>query len=248
MTAHRAPLPLRGHVAVVTGGTSGIGAGLVAGLVDAGAAVAVWSRTARTSSRASGAALLVDCDVADAAQVRRAVGVTLAELGAVDSCFTAAGINRQDAALDTAPAVFRSVVRVNLEGTFHVFRLLAGHMRDRGRGNLVAVSSIAALSGQARTAHYAASKAALVGLTEAAAVELRPHGIAVNVVVPGFVATPMLAPHLADRRFVDRVLPRIPLGRWAVPDDFAALAVHLATTRASGGRFLVDGGYTVSKT
>ena len=245
---------LDGHVSVVTGGTSGIGLGIALGLAQAGARVAVWSRSADERRRAAGysAAGLhhVVCDVTEESQVEAALERTVAALGPVGSCFTAAGVNRQDPSVGMAPGTFRAVLRTNLEGTFLTLRTAARHMTGHGRrGSLVAVSSIAAATGQARTAHYAAAKAAVGELVGVAAVELARHGIRANTIVPGFVDTPMLAPFLGSARFVDRVLPRVPLGRWAVPKDLGPLAVYLAGPASrglTGAQFVVDGGYSRS--
>ncbi|MFJ2510945.1 SDR family NAD(P)-dependent oxidoreductase [Streptomyces griseoviridis] len=251
------PTRLDGHVAVVTGGSSGIGLGIAAGLAEAGARVAVWSRTADRSDSPlrelgdGGRDLLgIACDVSRESDVEAAMQRTVDCLGPVDSCFAAAGINRQDASLTLSADDFRSVLRTNLDGTFLALRTAARHMSARGRGgSLAAVSSIAATTGQSRTAHYAASKAALGAMVRTLAVELAPHHIRVNTIVPGFVATPMLAPFLSSRRFVDRVLPRVPLRRWATPSDFGSLAVQLAGPTAqglTGTQIVVDGGYSRS--
>ncbi|MFE6054258.1 SDR family NAD(P)-dependent oxidoreductase [Kitasatospora sp. NPDC056446] len=242
-----------GQVGVVTGGSSGIGLGIARDLARAGARVAVWSRTAggarHTAGRSAGLHH-VACDVSREHEVEAALERTVEVLGPVDFCFTAAGVNRQDPSLAMAPETFRSVLRTNLEGTFLTLRAAARHMAGHGRGgSLVAVSSIAAATGQARTAHYAAGKAAVGALVGAAAPELARHGIRANAIVPGFVDTPMLAPHLASARFVDRVLPRVPAGRWGVPDDLGGLAVHLAgpaSRGVTGVSFVVDGGYSHS--
>ncbi len=115
-------------------------------------------------------------------------------------------------------------------------------------GSLVGIASLAALSGQPRGQHYAASKGGLIAMVNSCAVELARYGIRGNSILPGWIETPMAAEMLASQPVIDRILPRVPARRWGTPDDFAGIAVYLASDASryhSGDSFLVDGGYRV---
>lgn len=246
---------LSGKVGLVTGGNSGIGFAIAAGLARAGADVCIWSRdeerneAARRRLAALGVrAAALACDVSQAEQVDAALAATLAEFGRIDSCFACAGTPpRGSRFLELGLAEFREVLAVNLDGAFLTLQGAARDMVGRGEGgSLVGVASLAALSGQPRGQHYAASKAGLVALVNSCAVELGRHGIRANSILPGWIETPMAHATLASQPVIDRVLPRVPAGRWGVPDDIAGIAVYLAADASryhSGDSFLVDGGY-----
>jgi NAD(P)-dependent dehydrogenase (short-subunit alcohol dehydrogenase family) len=250
-----ANLDLAGHVAVVTGGNSGIGAGIAAGLAEAGADVAIWGRTAERNAEVrdelSGLGTrVVDvvCDVTDTASVDGAFARTLEALGRIDSCFANAGGGElHDAFVDMTLEDFRRIIAVNLEGAFLTFQGAARHMVERGGGgSLVGISSLAAVEGMARGQHYAAAKAGLIAITRSLAVELARHGIRANCILPGWIETPA-----TQRQFAtigDRVLKRIPDRRWGRPADFAGAAVYLASPASAyhtGDELVIDGGYRV---
>lgn len=250
---------LGGKVALVTGGNSGIGLGLAEGLAAAGAAVCIWG-TSEARNAAAAEALArhgrpvraLRCDVSDEEAVEGAFAATLAAFGRVDACFANAGVSGQAAGrpfTEMSTAEWRRVLGVNLDGAFFTLRAAARHMVERGDGgSLVVTSSLAAISGQARGQHYAASKGGLVAMMKALAVELARHRVRANAILPGWIDTPMTGRLLAWDRFVERVLPRVPLRRWGRPDDFGALAVYLASDASAyhtGDTFVVDGGYSI---
>jgi NAD(P)-dependent dehydrogenase (short-subunit alcohol dehydrogenase family) len=250
---------LTGKVALVTGGNSGIGLGMAEALAQAGAAVAVWGSNADKNRAAEaalakhgGRVLALRCDVADEAAVDAAFAETLRALGRVDACFVNAGVSGRSAGqgfVDMTAAEWRRVLSVNLDGAFFTLRAAARHMVGRaGGGSLVVTASLAAISGQARGEHYAASKGGLVSMMKALAVELARHGVRANAILPGWIDTPMTEKALAWDKFVERVLPRVPLRRWGVPGDFGAIAVYLASDASAfhtGDSFVIDGGYTI---
>ena len=248
---------LNGHVALVTGGNSGIGLGMARGLAAAGADVAIWG-TNEERNRAAAAELAglggrvaaFRCDVGDEAQVEAAFAATLAELGRVDSCFANAGVGGSAPSfVEMTLDEWRRVVRVNLEGAFLTFRAAARHMVERGGGgSLVGTASLAALSGQPRGQHYAATKGGLISMIKALAVELARYGVRANAILPGWIDTPMTEGALAWDRMRERVLVRVPARRWGEPPDFAGVAVYLASPASayhSGDTLLIDGGYSV---
>jgi NAD(P)-dependent dehydrogenase (short-subunit alcohol dehydrogenase family) len=253
------PFDLAGKVALVTGGNSGIGLGMAEGLAAAGAAVCVWGTNAVKNAAAQecltkhgGRVLALNCDVADEAAVERAFGETVAALGRVDACFVNAGVaGRREVTsfLELTTTEWRRVLGVNLDGAFYTLRAAARHMTGRpGGGSLIVTASLAALSGQARGEHYAASKGGLISMMKALAVELARHGVRANAIVPGWIDTPMTERTLRWDRFVDRVLPRVPVRRWGAAEDFAGIAVYLASDASAyhtGDTFVIDGGYSV---
>jgi NAD(P)-dependent dehydrogenase (short-subunit alcohol dehydrogenase family) len=250
---------LTGKVAVITGGNSGIGLGMAEALVQAGAAVSIWGTSEEKNAGAlerltklGGRATALRCDVADEAAVERAFADTLATHRRVDSCFVNAGVAGRrglNSFLEMTTEEWRRVMSVNLDGAFFTLRTAARHMVERGDGGaLVVTSSLAALSGQARGEHYAATKGALISMMKAISVELARHGIRANAIVPGWIDTPMTEKTLRWDRFVEKVQPRVPMRRWGVPEDFGGLAVYLASDASryhTGDTFVIDGGYAI---
>jgi NAD(P)-dependent dehydrogenase (short-subunit alcohol dehydrogenase family) len=250
---------LSGKVALITGGNSGIGLGMAEALATAGAGVCVWgtdpakNRAAeRSLGRHGGPALALACDVSDERAVEQAFSTTLATFGRVDACFVNAGVGgRREVRsfVEMSTEEWRRVLSVNLDGAFYTLRAAARHMTERGDGgSLVVTSSLAAVSGQPRGEHYAASKGGLVAMMKALAVELARHGVRANAILPGWIDTPMTARTLRWDRFVEKVLPRVPVRRWGVPADFGAIAVYLASDASAyhtGDTFVIDGGYAV---
>jgi NAD(P)-dependent dehydrogenase (short-subunit alcohol dehydrogenase family) len=247
---------LSGRVAVVTGGNGGIGLGLAASLADAGAAVAIWARNDEKSRAAvagiaerGGRAFAVRCDVTDEDDVTSAMAQTIAEFEKVDVLVANAGVNRKTPFLEMTLAEWREVMAINLDGTFLCTREAARHMVARGQGGaLIIVSSISARFGAPTMQHYAATKAALVSLSNSLAVEFAPRGIRCNTLLPGWTETDMADEWLEDQRFVDVITRRTPVRRWGVPADYGAIAAYLAdptNTFHTGDVITVDGGYTV---
>ena len=253
------PFDLTGKVALITGGNSGIGLGMADGIAQAGAQVSIWG-TNNAKNAAAVAQLqrhgtrisAFQCDVSDAQAVSDAFAATLEIHGRIDACFANAGIGGRGAQFDQMPfEEWQRVIAVNLDGTYHTFKHAAGHMRQRAEagnpgGRLVATASLAAISGQARGEHYAATKGALVSMIKALAVEYARHGVTAHTILPGWIETPMTQPSFAYGKFVDNVMKRIPARRWGQPGDFSAIAVYImsdASAYHTADTFLIDGGY-----
>lgn len=253
--ARAVPAPmfdLDGHVALVTGGNSGIGLGMACGLASAGARVVIWGTSAERNAAAvarigpSAAAMCVN--VADEDAVTAAVAAVADQYGSIDSCFANAGVAPVSVPLlDTSLDDLHRVTRVNLDGAFVTMREAARQMIAREvPGSIVATSSLSVLMGQAGAYGYAASKAALVAIVKGMAVEVARHGIRVNALLPGWTEAGMTADVFASERFTANVLPRVPLRRWATGEDYAGIAVYLASAASgfhTGGSILIDGGY-----
>lgn len=249
------PFDLTDHVAVVTGGGSGIGLGMAEGLARAGATVAILGRTASRLEiaaeqlRQHGRPVLpLVCDVADEDATTATMARIREEFGRLDSCFANAGVRGEfTPTLETSLAMFREVTSVDLDGVFLTLREAARQMIEAGRGgSLVAVSSLGAFQGMPRQPAYAASKAGVASLIDSMAVEFARYGIRANTVAPGWFDTEMTTEGLNDERFRERVLPRVPVRRWGAPDDIGGVAVYLASPASryhTGDVLRIDGGY-----
>ena len=248
---------LSGHVALVTGGNSGIGLGMAEGLVSAGADIAIWGTNAEKNEKA--VTRLLDhgvrvhsevCNISDPNQVTAAFDRTVTLLGKVDSVFTSAGIGGPVRPFtDLTLAEWNQVFGINLSGTFLTLQAGARHLVERGEGGaLIAVSSTAAIHGAPRHEAYAASKTAILGLTRSLAVGLAQSRIRVNALLPGWTDTGMLDYARSWKTFVNNTTSRTPAGRWADPTEYGRVAVFLADpslTFHTGDTVVVDGGYTV---
>jgi NAD(P)-dependent dehydrogenase (short-subunit alcohol dehydrogenase family) len=251
------PFDLTGQVALITGGNGGIGLGFAEGLARAGSDVAIWG-TNEEKNAAAVAQLArhgrrvqaFRCDVGDEEQVETAFRQTLDAMGRVDSCFANSGVGgAAKSFLDMSADEWHRVLRINLDGVFYTLRAAARHMVERGGGgSLVVTASLAAVQGQARGQHYAATKGGVISMMRACAVEFARYGITANAVLPGWTETAMTEKTFAWDRFRDNVLPRMPVRRWGTPADFAPIAVYLASpaTRFHTGEVhLMDGGYSI---
>ncbi len=247
---------LKGHVALVTGGNSGIGLGMARGIAKAGGAVAIWGRNpeknaaAEQELRALGAdAEAFACDVGREDEITRAMAATLARFGRVDSCFANAGMGAAKPFVEMTLADWNRVLDVNLTGVFLCFREAVRHMIARGGGGkLVVTSSIGALHGMPRQPNYAASKAGVIALVRSLAVELGKHDIQANALLPGWIETDMTAPAIAWKKLHDTIVSRTPAGRWGKPEEFEAVAVYLASKESrfhNGDVLRLDGGYAI---
>ncbi len=252
---------LSGKVAIVTGGNGGIGLGMAQALVEAGCAVHIWGRNAEKNARAlaalraKGRAEAALCDVSDAKSVETAMGKALDAFGRVDGCFANAGVGGggRRSFLERPLEEWRKLLATNLDGAVLTLQAAARHMVERaGRGDafgrLVVTSSLASVFGTARNEHYAASKAALNALTRALAVELARYGITANAILPGWIKSEMTERVMSDDKFVGAVMPRIPMRRFGVPEDFGGIAVYLmsgASSYHTGDLFMIDGGYAL---
>lgn len=249
---------LSGHVALITGGNSGIGLGMAHALAQSGADICVWGTSAERNSAAVGELAkhgtrvhAVRCDVAEEEQVTEAFTETVRTLGRVDSCFANAGVSGRGVPFtQMSLAEFRRVTRVNLDGAFLTLRTAAAHMIERGGGGvLVGTSSVSAIHGAPRNEAYSASKAGLASIMRGLAVELARYGISAHAITAGWVDTPLAGKLLHNEKFEANVMPRMPGRRWGAPSDFGPLAVYLASQPAggfhTGDSFVIDGGYSI---
>jgi 3-oxoacyl-[acyl-carrier protein] reductase len=242
---------LSGRVALVTGAGAGIGAAVARRLGAEGAAVAVLDRdgdaavkVAQEIAGAGGSAAGIACDVADRAQVREAV-TRAAQLGeGVHIVVNNAGIIRPAMFAKLDEEKFRAVLDVHLMGTYQVSQEALPHLPDDGRGRIINSTSAAGLIGTIGQANYAAAKGAIVAFTKSLARELARNRITANVIAP-LAATAMTETVRTDPRFAEKQLERVPLGRWAEPNEIAGAFAFMASDDASyitGQVLCVDGG------
>jgi NAD(P)-dependent dehydrogenase (short-subunit alcohol dehydrogenase family) len=247
---------LTDHVALITGGNSGIGLGMADALAQHGASVAIWgtnpakNTAAASQLRAYGRPVLdLVCDVGDQDAVTAAMGETVAAFGRLDSCFVNAGVGGKAESFATmTDDEWHRVLRVNLDGAFYTAQEAVRQMKDQSPqgGSIVFTTSGSAFYGQQHGQHYGGSKAAINAMMKGIAVEHARHGIRANSVLPGWVESDMTAPAFGWDKFVANVMPRIPMRRWGTPADFGGLAVYLASAASSwhtGDVITIDGGY-----
>jgi len=228
---------LKDKVALVTGASQGIGRATALALAEAGAKVAIAARNtvklaslAAEISAAGGEALAVPMDVADAVQVKTGFQQLLTKFGKLDILVNNAAITRDTLALRMKLEDWDAVLRTNLTGAYLCIQQALGAMLKQRAGRIINISSVVAETGNAGQANYVASKAGLIGLTRAIAIEVASRNITVNAIAPGFIATPMTDPLSAELK--DKMKSMIPLGRFGNDRDVATAIVFLASDEA----------------
>ncbi|MBD3335320.1 MAG: glucose 1-dehydrogenase [Candidatus Eisenbacteria bacterium] len=246
-------ISLKGKMALVTGGSRGIGAACCRLLAEAGCDVAINYRKRATAARETAAAVErlgrrghpVQADVADPRLVGLMVDQAADELGGLDILVANAGIWTAGPLETMTDADWARMLGVNLTGCFHLARAVVPHLRRRGGGAIVFIASTAGQRGEAEHSHYAASKGGLIAFSKSLAVELAPLGIRVNVVAPGWIRTDMTRPYLTPEKIDASLKEPIPLGKPGEPEDVAGPVVFLASDLArhiTGAVLNVNGG------
>jgi 3-oxoacyl-[acyl-carrier protein] reductase len=234
-----------GRRAVVTGGVSGIGAGIAARLRAEGARLSLWDRDAAGLARsAAEGAHTVALDVTDASAVQRAAAETAEKLGGIDILVASAGITGPNGPAWEYPIeAWDRVIAVNLNGLYYTCRAVIPHMLRGGYGRIVNIASIAGKEGNPNAAAYSASKAGVIGLTKSLGKELAASQVRVNCVTPAAVETPLFAQMTQAQ--IDYMRSKIPIGRLGLIEEVAALVCWLASEECSfstGAVFDVSGG------
>ena len=247
-------MQLNGRTAIVTGAAQGIGAAIARAFSRAGANVALIDMNmpgvaslADELRDGGGHTLALSGDVSSHSAVAKMVATVEERFGRVDILVNNAGIIRPAMLHKMTEEQWDAVLGVHLKGSFNCLQAVAPGMMERGYGRIINLTSTAGVQGTIGQINYSAAKAGILGLTMSAAKELAKFGITVNAVAPG-AATPMTETIRTDERFKDKYLDRIPMGRWAEPDEIAPVFLFFASDAASyvtGQMLAADGGLTI---
>ncbi len=250
-------IDLTGRVALITGGSRGIGAATAILMAEVGADIAIFYRRGSKSSlrvrdevrRAGRKFLALRIDVANPRSVSRAVETISKHFGRIDIVVNNAGIWTYGEMGKMSERTLNETIDINLKGVFNVCNSVVPFMKKQGGGRIINVASTAGQRGEAYHSHYAATKGGVIALTKSLATELAPENIIVNCVAPGWVGTDMCAEVFADKDFKEEIRRTIPRGSIATADEIAGPIVFLASDLAShivGAVLSVNGGSVLS--
>lgn len=233
-------IDLKDKVALVTGGSRGIGRAIVLLLARAGCEVVINYRRDRASAqrvklvaeKLGVRAMAAGADVASKAQVQRMVDRAMSALGRIDILVTNAGVWKYEPVDSRSQKRLAEAIDINLLGVFNVINAVVPHMKRRKTGTIITISSTAGQRGEPFHSAYAASKGAVISLTKSLAVELAPHNIRVNCVAPGWVQTDMTRAPLTGKGRRE-ILEQIPMGRAGLPEEIAGPVLFLASDLSS---------------
>lgn len=253
------PFDLTDKVALITGGNTGIGLAIAKGLAEAGASVVIADRNtanaeaakaslAATTSASNSRVLTLVADVTDKAAVAAMTDAALQDFGRIDILVNNAGISLSGPPEEMPLQDWQTVIDVNLTAPFVCAQAVHPAMKRQGGGKIINIASVLSNLGAGNAANYAASKGGVLQLTRSLAIAWAPDNIQVNAILPGWIDTD-LTKRAKEKRpeLHDRILARVPAGRWGTPEDLAGAAVFLASRASNfvtGAAHTVDGGFT----
>ena len=249
---------LKGKNALVIGGSRGLGKGIAAGLVAAGAQVVISSRTQADLDAAAedlkkagpGSAVGIAVDICSTASIQDYVERCVAKVGHIDILVNCAGINRRGPALDFTEEDWDAVMDTQLKYVFFMCQAVARHMRDKGiKGKIINIASLTSQLGFKNLIAYGAAKGAIAQITKGLANELAQYGICVNAIGPGYFETEMTKPLFQDPAMLQRFKDRIPMQHTGLPEDLAGAGVFLASSASdymTGQTIYIDGGWLIN--
>jgi NAD(P)-dependent dehydrogenase (short-subunit alcohol dehydrogenase family) len=250
------PLDLSGRVAVVIGGTSGIGRAIAHGLAEAGADVVATSRragqvesTAKEIEQRGRKSLRVTSDVVDRQSLEQLLQKSVSAFGKVDILVNSAGKTKRTPTIDVSESEWNDIMETNLTGVLRACQIFGRHMIERKYGRIINIASLSSFVALYEVAAYAASKAAVASLTKSMAVEWAPHRVCVNAIAPGVFRTPLNEKLLDETARGKEFLARTPMRRFGKVEELSGAAVFLASEAASfvtGEVLCVDGGFLAS--
>jgi 2-deoxy-D-gluconate 3-dehydrogenase len=248
---------LTGKVAVVTGGNGGIGLGMAKGLAEAGAKIAIAAQNEGKAKNAiaeierlGSEAAFFKVDIGQEDECRKMIAAVAAKFGRIDILVNCSGIAIRKRPETYSDAEWHKVLDINLTGTFACSQAVYPEMKKVGGGKIINIGSLMSLFGGPLSLPYAASKGAVVQMTKSLAVAWARDNIQVNCLLPGWIDTELTVAARQQMEGLDeKVHTRTPAGRWGRPDEFAGIAVYLASDASSyvtGSAITIDGGYSVA--
>lgn len=242
-----------GKVAIVTGGSRGLGKAMAIGLANAGAHIVICDiqdtkETVSIIQQLGRESIGLTVDVTKSPDVEMMVKKTIDKFHTIDILVNNAGIVKSQAAETMTLADWTKVLAVNLTGEFLCAQAVGRQMIKQQHGRIINVASIAGILGSEQSAAYSASKAGIILLTKTLAVEWGKYGINVNAICPGIFQTDMTEDYIKDQKFIQTIKTRVPLGRYAKPEELMGAVIFLASNASSyvtGHALVVDGGWTV---
>jgi NAD(P)-dependent dehydrogenase (short-subunit alcohol dehydrogenase family) len=249
-------LELNDRVAVVIGGTSGLGRAIALALAEAGADVVPTSRrsdqveaAAREVEARGRRSLRLVSDVVDRGSLQSLLDSTVNAFGKVDILVNAAGRTKRLPTMEMSDHEWNEIFETNLTGTLHACQVFGRHMLERGYGRIINIASLGSFVSLKEVAAYAASKAGVASLTKSLAIEFAPHGVCVNAIMPGVFRTPLNEKLLDGTGRGQELLLRTPMKRFGKPEELGGAAIFLASESSgfvTGTILMVDGGFLAS--